>query len=180
MIAPYGEKNVRLAAIEDAAAIAHVHVESSRAAYRQIYPQSWLSRKSVEDRALFWKQMLTAADPRSVICVACDEAQGVVGFLAGGEERTGRLGCDAELHAIYLLPAAQRRGLGTLLVRRFVAELGGLGLASMAVWVLARNPATKFYEALGGAVIDQQEMERGGESFVKIAYGWSDLSNIRA
>jgi len=49
----------------------------------------------------------------------------------------------------------------------------------MAVWVFARNPARKFYKALGGKVIAEQEIERGGESFVEIAYGWSDLSKFR-
>ncbi len=48
----------------------------------------------------------------------------------------------------------------------------------MAVWVLALNPFKKFYEALGGQVIAEQQIERGGQSFTEIAYGWKDLSRF--
>jgi hypothetical protein len=50
----------------------------------------------------------------------------------------------------------------------------------MAVWVLARNPSRKFYESLGGQLIGEQEIERGGESFTEVAYGWRDLSLLGA
>jgi hypothetical protein len=50
----------------------------------------------------------------------------------------------------------------------------------MAVWVLARNPSRRFYEALGGRAITEQQIERGGESYVEIAYGWRDLSDVQA
>jgi hypothetical protein len=42
----------------------------------------------------------------------------------------------------------------------------------MAVWVLALNPSRRFYEFLGGKVIGQQEIERRGEMFSEVAYGW--------
>jgi len=99
-----------------------------------------------------------------------------VGFVSGGKERTGQLGCDGELYAIYLRPEAQRKGLGALLVRQFAHELVARGFASMAVWVLELNPARRFYECLGAKVIGQQQIERGGQTFVEIAYRWESLS----
>jgi GNAT superfamily N-acetyltransferase len=86
----------------------------------------------------------------------------------------GPAGLRGELYAIYLLQNAQRRGLGTLLVR----ELRARGFGSMAVWVLAANPFRKFYEALGGKVVDEQQIERGGQSFTESAYGWQDLNTF--
>lgn len=102
----------------------------------------------------------------------------MVGFAGGGAERSGNLKCDGELYAIYLLQAEQRRGLGTLLFQRFVTELRSRGFGSMAVWVLARNPACRFYEALGGKLISEKTIERDGESFVEVAYGWPDLREL--
>jgi GNAT superfamily N-acetyltransferase len=171
---------IRPAVVEDAPAIARVHVESWRTTYKGIFPEGLLDQLSVLDRTRFWNETLTEPPIRSVTLVACDDAGTVVGFACGGVERTGQLGCDGELQAMYLLAGAQRQGLGTLLVRQFVRELRSTGFNSMAVWVLACNPSRRFYEALGGRLIVQQEIERGGESHVEVAYGWSDLSSFEA
>ena len=53
-----------------------------------------------------------------------------------------------------------------------------MGFKSMAVWVLARNPSRKFYERLGGRVITEQQIERGGEPYTEIAYAWSNLNKL--
>ncbi len=108
--------------------------------------------------------------------VGCDARGSVVAFVSGGKERTGQLGCDGEIYAIYLRQEAQRKGLGTLLVRQFVQELDARGFGSMAVWVLALNPSRRFYERLGGNVIGQQQIERGGQPFIEVAYGWQSLN----
>jgi GNAT superfamily N-acetyltransferase len=100
----------------------------------------------------------------------------VVGFVSGGKERTGQLACDGELYAIYLRQEAQRKGLGALLVRQLAHELHARGFGSMAVWVLELNSSRKFYECLGGKVIGQQQIERGGQRFIEVAYGWPTLN----
>jgi GNAT superfamily N-acetyltransferase len=174
------ERSIRPAVVEDAPAIAEVHVESSRTAYKGIFPETFLDRLSVPDRTRSWSETLAKPPLRFVTLVAFDEAGKVVGFVCGGAERTGQLGCDGELQAIYLLEDVQRQGLGTLLIRRFVRELRSVGFNSLAVWVLARNPSRKFYEAFGGRLITEKEIERGGELFVEMAYGWRDLREFEA
>jgi len=176
----FDERTIRPAAVEDAPAIAQVHVESSKTTYKGIFPESLLDRLSISDRTRFWNETLAKPSARFVTLVACDEAGRVVGFVCGGAERTGQLGCDGELQAMYLLEGVQRQGLGTLLIRRFVRELRSVGFNSMAVWVLGRNPSKRFYEALGGRAITEQQIERGGESYGEIAYGWRDLSEFQA
>lgn len=171
----FDERSIRTAVVEDAPAIAEVHVESWRTTYKGILPQSLLDRLSVSDRARFWNETLAKPPIPFITLVACDDACNVAGFACGGAERTGKLGCDGELQAMYLLEGVQRRGLGTLLIRRFVRELQSAGFQSMAVWVLARNPSRRFYEALGGRLITEQQIEREGESYMEVAYGWSDL-----
>jgi hypothetical protein len=46
----------------------------------------------------------------------------------------------------------------------------------MAVWVLALNPARRFYERLGGKVIGHKAIELGGQIFLEVAYGWQSLN----
>lgn len=174
----FDEASVRPAVAADAAAIARVHVASTLATYRGIYPESWLGRVSVEGRTERWNRLLGAPEPGWAAFVGCKGDGSVVGFLCGGAERTGGLGCDGELYAIYLLPAVQRQGLGGLLVRRLAGELRSAGFTSMAVWVLARNPSKAFYEALGATAIGERELQRDGETLVEVAYGWRDWSRL--
>jgi GNAT superfamily N-acetyltransferase len=169
---------IRPAVPEDAPAIARVHIESWRTTYKGIFPQDLLDGLSIEDRASSWSDALAKPPARFVTLVGCDETGQVVAFASGGAERTGRLGCDGELQAIYLLKGVQRQGLGTLLIRHFARDLQSMGFNSMAVWVLARNPSRRFYEALGATIITEQQIERGGQSYTEIAYGWSDLKEL--
>lgn len=171
--------NVRVARLDDAPAIAELHVASSRTTYKGIFSDTFLDSLSVDKRKQSWKETLAIPEPNSVTLVACNVDGSIVGFVSGGAERTGRLGYEGELYAIYLLQLAQRQGLGTLLVQHFVRELRARGFGSMAVWVLAANPFRKFYEALGGKVVAEQQIERGGQSFTESAYGWQDLNMFR-
>ena len=163
--------------IYDARTMAEVHVASWKSTYLGIFPEALLKGLSVENRECSWRDSLTTHAPPSVTTlVGCDARGKVVAFVTGGKERTGQLGCDAEIYAVYLLQEAQRKGLGTLLVRHFVHELDARGFGSMAVWVLALNPSRRFYECLGGNVIGQQQIERGGQPFIEVAYGWQSLN----
>ncbi len=170
--------NIRPAVVDDARSLAEVHVQSHRSTYAGIFPNALLDGLSVDTRENFWRSNLAAVAPPALTLVACDADGRVVGFLSGGPERTGRLNRDGEIYAIYLLQDVQRRGVGTRLVRLFASELKVHQLASMAVWVLALNPFRKFYEALGGQPIGEQTIDRGGESFLEVAYGWSDLTAL--
>ena len=171
---------IRGAVVDDARAIADVHIQSYRSTYVGIFPKAFLDSLSVDTRGSQWLDLLAAAAPPSLTLVASDDNGRIVGFLSGGRERTGQLERDGEICALYLLPEAQRQGVGTQLVQRFARVMQAQGLASMAVWVLARNPSRKFYESLGGQLIGEQEIERGGESFTEVAYGWRDLSLLGA
>lgn len=175
---PFDERSIRLASVNDARHIAEVHVAAWKTTHHEIFPTSVLEALSVDKRETSWKEILLETRTDPITFVACGPAAEVVGFACGGAERTGSLPCDGELHAIYLLEAIRGQGLGTLLVRRLARELHSRGFSSMAVWVVALNPYRKFYEALGATVIGEKTIERGGKSFVEIAYGWQDLSRF--
>lgn len=171
--------NIHPAAIDDAHAIAEVHVESYKSAYRSVFPEAYLDGLSVQKYESLWQDLLASQEQPSITLVGRDAGASVLGFASGGKERTGQLGCDGELYAIYLRPEAQRKGLGALLVRQFVGELITGGFGSMAVWVLALNPSRRFYERLGGTLIGERQIERGGQTFTEVAYGWQTLNVFR-
>jgi GNAT superfamily N-acetyltransferase len=167
--------SIRAATAGDARAIAEVHVASWRAAYRGIVPDAVLDALSVCERAGRWASRLANPDSPSFVYVAEDDAGRVVGFASGGPRRDGDPAYVGELYAIYLLPAVQGKGIGRRLAQAVAHRLEDRGMRSMLVWVLATNPARRFYEALGGRHLGAQPFEMGGATMTEVAYGWPDI-----
>lgn len=171
---------VREATHNDVAAMARVHVDTWRTAYRGIVPDELLANLSYEKRENGWHQILdnTSKDDNYTY-VAEDESGKIVGFANGGVERAGDSVYQGELSAIYVLKSHQQKGIGRELVRVVAQRLSQRGIHSMLVWVLAKNPACRFYETLGGQKVYEKEIERGGVKLIEIAYGWMDTANLQ-
>jgi GNAT superfamily N-acetyltransferase len=176
--------HIREATIDDARAIAEVHVASWRTAYRGIMPDDFLATLSVERRERRWRDTLTNPHSTSVVYVAEDAEGRVAGFAAGGPPSAtdpasfSYAAYAGELYAIYLLREKHGRGTGRALVRAVARRLAERGIRSMLVWVLADNPARRFYEALGGVPAGEQPTEIGGRQLIEVAYGWPDTSGL--
>jgi ribosomal protein S18 acetylase RimI-like enzyme len=167
---------VRPAEIGDADAIARVHVETWRTAYRGLLPEDFLSaldRAGYEQR---WAR--TLKDGAGRVFVAEDGGR-VVGFASGGPERAGEDGFAGELYAIYVLQEAQRHGHGRGLVRAVAQAVREMNLSNMIVWVLRDNHrARHFYERLGGAYVRSQPITIGSALLQEVSYGWRSLDDI--
>lgn len=171
---------IRKAGTEDAAAIATVHVEAWREAYRGIVPDNFLKNLSIQRRTDQWVNMLS--DERNIYHRAfVAEMNGqVVGFSNFGLAREVDLGFSGELFAIYILQAVHKQGVGRLLVGAAVRGLRELGCSSMLVWVLKDNPARGFYERLGGEYVTEKNIEIGEAKLLEVAYGWKELDKFPA
>ena len=155
-----------------------MHVDSWRSTYRGIVPQAFLDGLSYGDREGLWNRVLNSPPESQGVFVAEDAAEGVVGFAHGARPRAPHPAYEGELYAIYLLEAFQGLGLGRDLALRVVAWFIDHGIRSMLLWVLADNPACRFYDALGGARIDVRRIDIGGAALETVAYGWTDITKI--
>jgi ribosomal protein S18 acetylase RimI-like enzyme len=172
---------IRPATIADAGAIAAVHVAAWRESYEGLAPPQVLTALSVEERTERWRAILSESDParRSSVFVACAESGSAAGFASCGPQRTEALaerGYAGEFSAIYLLKAAQRRGVGRRLMSLMAADLRVRGLEWASLWVLRGNfSARRFYEKLGGRRIGVEGQWHG---VPELAYGWRDLGRL--
>ncbi|HEU5378014.1 MAG TPA: GNAT family N-acetyltransferase, partial [Ktedonobacteraceae bacterium] len=73
----------------------------------------------------------------------------------------------------------QRQGLGRRLFFHVVERLRALGLTSMLIWVLAENSARRFYEALGGKMVETGIYRTHGIELRQVGYGWPDIRQIK-
>lgn len=180
---PCRSPQIRAAIPPDAAAIAAVHVAAWRESYAGLVPERVLASLSVADRAARWQGILSRPEAFDDTATFLAEGEGgVLGFASCGAQRTPTLrdqGFTAEISAIYILRAAQRRGLGAALMAALARALLTRGHPAASLWVLERNaPARRFYERLGGEVVGRKEEQREAMTLHELAYGWRDLGRL--
>jgi len=136
---------IRIAKGGDATAIAHVHVESWRAAYQGLMPSEFLASLSVEDRIVFWERCLLDTPPTTF--VALDRGN-VVGWASCGPSRDDDGAGTGELMAINIRPSHWRSGVGRQLFNVVKKELAAFPI--LTLWVVQGNArAIQFYSAMG-------------------------------
>jgi ribosomal protein S18 acetylase RimI-like enzyme len=138
---------VRPAQVEDAAAIADVHVRTWQAAYAHVFGAERLAELDVQVRTTVWQRWLEEPQPHWAVFVAEEQGR-VVAFGWAGESREAA--DEGELYAIYALPEAWGSGAGPALMDAALASLRDAGFREAILWVLEDNPrARRFYERHG-------------------------------
>lgn len=163
----------------DSGGIARVHVESWRTTYAALLPADYLAGLEAVSRPR-WERFL--ADPElgatRFVYLAEESGAGIVGFVCGGRDRALSPDYEAELYAIYLLAPFQRGGRGRALFETLARRFVNVGWRSMRLWVAAANPATGFYERMGGVRVGERVERVGGVDLELVAYGWTDLGSL--
>jgi len=197
----FGEYNtvIRPATVEDAHAIAMIHVASWRETYSGLLPRAMLDKLSVEKRETFWHQLLSSQEtpeypspPSTDIPLLLTgmhvfvaefirkDHRLTVGFACCSPQRDQKLleaGYEGEFQAIYILRTYQQLGLGRRLMARMAERLHAHGIRKAALWVLDNNrKARDFYEKLGADYILQKADQRGDVTLTEYAYGWQDIT----
>ena len=144
---------VRAASVDDAEAVAAVHVRSWQGAYRGLIPDAYLDALSVRRRRAAWSRILAEADlPRTGAFVLQDGLE-VIGFTHVAPTRDDDLPASTgEVTALYVAPGAWGLGGGRQLLDAAKASLKTAGFMAGALWVLETNlAARRFYERQGWA-----------------------------
>ena len=158
-----------------------MHVDTWRAAYRDIVPEDHLAGLSHKESERLWLEVIEAGD--GCVFVAEDE-DGVFGFASGSrrESLSRELGeYEGEIKTLYVLPPHQGAGAGGRLLGAVARHFVERGVNSMLLWVFADNPSARgFYESLGGVLVAEDGFELGGSWLSEVAYGWQDLGVLPA
>lgn len=161
---------LRDAVVEDAPLLAHIGVQSWRETYAGLLSApllAGLDRNPFHD-VPHWQDLL--ARPRRHQRI----------WLVGTAEPVGLCHCGADedgggtVERLYLLRAAQRRGLGRRLMCLAADILAGDGLRPLTVWTLECNrPAQAFYDRLGGRRLPRRPIfEDQGRPVFEVGFRW--------
>ncbi|HXH69554.1 MAG TPA: 3-deoxy-manno-octulosonate cytidylyltransferase [Pyrinomonadaceae bacterium] len=160
----------RKANINDALAVAKVHVQSWRKSFAGIVPQEFLDNLKVEKRTKAFEQGFGEANYK--MFVAENSIDGIVGFADFGKARESEFAFEAELYAIYLLREFQGKGIGENLFRLCQKEMIADGFNSMYLMALEVSPYKSFYEKMGGQIAGKGNHFLALVEYETVIYGW--------
>jgi len=164
---------IRAAVVDDARAIAQIHVDGWRAAYRGQMPDALLDGLSVDQRTEDRRRgIATPRSPEHRTWVA-ETGGRIVAFAITGPSRDKEAAAGvAELFAIYVDPARWGTGAGRALLAHVLADLRGRGVPAVTLWVLDTNArARRFYETAGFAADGGEKSEAfGGVPLREVRY----------
>jgi GNAT superfamily N-acetyltransferase len=157
---------IRDAGVEDAVAIANVHIACWQEAYSGQLPEDYLARlpESFDRRREFWGGIAEAPGDREALLVA-ETAGEITGFVHVCPSRDeGADPSEGEVTAIYLRKRWWGQGIGRQLFQEGVDRLQGFGFTSAILWVLDSNDRTRhFYEAAGWKVDSGRKVDQIGD-----------------
>ena len=141
--------NLRIAVPDDAPAIAKVHIDSWRSAYRGLVPDERLGKMDyTRESRRFHKSISEEAE----IFYIAEGISGDAGFMALGACRDSDVDQKAtgEIYAMYLLPEYWRKGIGRSMCREADLLFMYFAFSQVVLWVFQDNHrARRFYEAMG-------------------------------
>jgi GNAT superfamily N-acetyltransferase len=140
---------VRLPVVEDAPAIARVHVDAWRETYTGHVPDALWNQDAYERRVALWTHLLGPDGPSGIRVVA-ERSGTIVGFASAGPSSSDDA-CnghapsrDHALYALYLLAREHGSGLGQKLLDAVI------GTQAAQLWVMRGNDrAIAFYRRNG-------------------------------
>jgi ribosomal protein S18 acetylase RimI-like enzyme len=140
---------VRVAQPADAPAVARIHVESWRVAYRGIMPDEIIERMNLAVRTERWSNFIAV---REWPVFLLEDGHDVIGFchLTATRDPDNDPRTVGEITSLHVLPDLRGRGAGRALCQAAFTELRRRGYHACTLWVLERNTAARaFYERLG-------------------------------
>ena len=173
---------IREATVEDAEAIATIHVNSWQAAYQGILPEGYLAKLTVEERSEAWRQSIMSGRPRVLVANASADADAdantnpdetILGWIAFGRSRDGDKDYHwAEVETLYISPAFWRKGVGKRLIDAARHVLKSAGYTGVALWVLLDNRRARAFYKRSGFVCDNcsRGVRLGGKWLTELRY----------
>jgi GNAT superfamily N-acetyltransferase len=163
----------------DLEAIAQLHAQSWRTAYRGMLSDAYLDGDLVADRRALWQQRFSTPTVNQTITVAENDNKTIVGLACAFGDHDARWG--TLLENLHVAQGFQGAGVGAQLVAH-IAQWCSRTHASdvLHLWVLAPNIAAQgFYKRLGASPVEQAEWDApDGNRVSELRFAWPSVSAL--
>ncbi|MCX9155402.1 GNAT family N-acetyltransferase [Niveibacterium sp. 24ML] len=142
-----GIPTLRIATADDAAAIALLHAQSWRNAYRGVLQEAYLDHAVQAEREALWQARLADGADAPLEVLLLESPAGLLGFACIRPDADPEWG--PLIDNLHVQAALRGSGLGRMLMTAVQARIGSGQRHHL--WVLAANEAARgFYARLGG------------------------------
>ena len=169
----------RKATWADTEAVASLHTESWRNAYRGILHDTYLDGPIVEERASLWRLRFLSPDADRHYILLAMSMRKLIGFVCVLLDEEPQWG--ACLDNLHVLPRWRGRGVGRLLFGKAVQWVMATEPGwPIHLWVFEANAGARgFYDALGGEIIEHHNKEvLKGIKIPSVLYVWRNLEKL--
>lgn len=170
--------HIRKATLQDAEAIARVHVDSWKTTYKGIIPDDFLNNLSYTQRTDLWTQAIAQQD--HFVMVAETSEGEIVGFADGWKRETNTIPHSGDLTSIYILESYQGKGMGKQLLQSLFKLFKQLGWQKVFVEVLEDNKTCDWYEYYGATFCKTVTIQIGGVLLNERIYEWNNIDDVLA
>jgi ribosomal protein S18 acetylase RimI-like enzyme len=170
---------IRDAVKSDVAAIAHLHAESWRSAYRGILADDFLENHAHGDRLAVWQERFSAKAQKPMFVIVANTGRQLAGFACVFPNEDAFFGSFVD--NLHVAPQPTGQGIGRRLLSEVASRLmAGGSRVGLYLWVLERNyGARRFYEKAGGIraglVVNPTP---DGQRVVALRIHWRGVSNL--
>jgi steroid delta-isomerase-like uncharacterized protein len=171
--------DIRRATADDVEAIARLHAESWRSAYRGSLSDEYLDERAFTDRLSLWSEKLSSHDSNSFLVLLASHDAEPIGFVCvilDEDETWGAL-----LDNLHVLPPWKGKGLGKRLMVEAANWVASRRPGSpLHLWVIEENDeAQSFYRRRGGKPLDRKLWSApDGNAVGLIRYVWNDATCV--
>jgi ribosomal protein S18 acetylase RimI-like enzyme len=165
----------RNATAKDAAAIARLHAESWRFAYRGTFSGDYLETRVHEDRRDDWQKKFSEGSRKPMFAVVAEMGSELAGFACVYPDENPVFGSLVE--NLHVAPNLTGRGIGRRLLSEVVHRLRAKGSGSgLYLWVVEQNHRAREFYAKAGAILAGSEVHSmpDGQSVVALRCHWPD------
>ena len=161
---------------EDAPAIAALHSESWRSAYRGLVPDAFLDGPVIDERLRYWTSRMGHDDEGPRVVLKATTGSMLVGFVCAVRDADPAWG--PLLDNLHVKPGFKGSGIGRALLGE--ARLWTARVAPgqpMHLWVIEDNSSARaFYDRVGGVVAERQILDfTAGITTPALRYVWDPL-----
>jgi ribosomal protein S18 acetylase RimI-like enzyme len=169
----------RDATANDATAIAWLHAESWRSAYRGTFSDDYLESRVYEERKENWQKKFSEVSHKPMFTIVAERGGELAGFACVYPDEDAVFG--ALLENLHVAPKLTGQGIGRHLLSEVVHRLRAKGSGrGLYLWVVEQNHRARKFYVRAGALLAGSEVHTmpDGQRVVALRCHWPDPQKL--